>query len=1035
MIAKPRNLFTIAPGAPFLETFVKALLGGEIVSSFSREATPLEMARATIYVPTQRAARALAVEFARAFEGRATLLPRILPLGALEERETVALFDADFAPGDEEALSPPIEELERRLLLSQLIMQWAQAMARAIISIDPSGAPNLHESEPFLVASTPSAAFALAADLGALIDECHIEELSFEAFEALSDDAFNDYWAITTRFLRVALHEWPAILAERGRLDASAYQKRLVEAQIAALARTAPLAPVIALGSTGAHPTTARLLGAIARLDNGAVVLPGLDQLMSESAWLGVGQGEKPGEPAFTHPQTMLKRLLATMGAARDEACELGRLAPALAARRALVSQAMLPADATSAWRDYRADEGAGFAAALEDVVVLEASDERLEALTLALFMREALDTPGRTAALVTPDRNIARRVAVELRRFEIEIDDSGGKPLATTPIGALARLVAAIGADGASAVNAAALFAHPLTRLGFARGRIAALAPLIEIGVLRSVASPDGRWAAEVAAAREMARSPHAHPAARRIGDDDWCAVEDMLTRLDAAFAPLAALATNASLAARAEAHRAAFEALIASEEESGDEDAATLFELLDRLARAEAPPGFDAQSYAALFDRVAFEATLRGPRRAHPRLKILGPLEARLIEADLILLAGLDEGVWPPQTDTGAFLNRSMRTQLGLMAPERRIGQSAHDFVMALGAARVVVSRAVKRDGAPTVPSRFLARLSALAGEAFANCKARGDAMLAIAAALDRPKETIAISRPEPRPPVELRPQRLSVTRVERLRRDPYAIFAEYVLKLAPLPPLGLELGAREIGMAIHEALAAFVKRHPRGALPLDARETLLVFAREKLGGFMSDPAFLSFQWPRLEAGLDHALAFERERRDEDREIFIETQGKMTLALEDGASFLLTAVADRIEVDAEGRAYVFDYKTGAPPSNKQVRVGWSPQLTLEAAMIEAGAFEAVGARQVSGAAYVGLKNGGETRWLGWKDESLPDVVAEHRAEAVKLLSQFRNAATPYASRPHPAFMSDVGDYDHLARVKEWMRGGGDGA
>ncbi len=384
------------------------------------------MARATIYVPTQRAARALAAEFAQALDRRATLLPRILPLGALEERENAALFGADFDVEADASLAAPIEELERRLLLSQLILQWAEAIGRALISVDTSGAPSLHESEPLLVASTPSAAYALAAELGALIDELHIEDVSVDAFDTLSDDAYSDFWAITTKFLQIALREWPQILADRGRIDASAYQKRLVEAQIAELARTPPTAPVIALGSTGAQPTTTRLLAAIAGLENGAVVLPGLDQIMSADAWAGVGQTERGGEPAFTHPQMMLKRLLAAMGAARDEPRELARVTPALAARRAFVSQAMAPADATSAWRDYQAAQSGGFAQALDGVIALEAPDERLEALALALFMREALETPGRTAALVTPDRLVARRVAAELRRFDIEIDDSG---------------------------------------------------------------------------------------------------------------------------------------------------------------------------------------------------------------------------------------------------------------------------------------------------------------------------------------------------------------------------------------------------------------------------------------------------------------------------------------------------------------------------------------------------------------------------------------------------------------------------------
>ncbi|MGE0196015.1 MAG: double-strand break repair protein AddB, partial [Methylocystis sp.] len=607
MLSGRRNLFTIAPGAPFLKTFVSALLDGRVVPALSRDTPPLTMARATIYVPTQRAARALAAEFAQAFDHaafdandlktserarsekpgsafspgapdrRATLLPRILPLGALEERENAALFGADFDVEADAPLAAPIDELERRLLLSQLILQWAQALGRAIISIDPTGAPLLHASEPLLVAATPAAAYALAADLGALIDELHIEDVSVDAFEKLSDDAYSEFWAITTRFLQIALREWPQILAERGRIDASAYQKRLVEAQIAALTRTPPDAPVIALGSTGAQPATARLLAAIASLDNAAVVLPGLDQMMRADAWARVGQTEIGGEPAFTHPQTMLKRLLAAMGVARDEPRELAVLTPALAARRALTSQAMAPADATSAWRDYQATERDGFASALEGVIALDAPDERLEALALALFMREALETPGCTAALVTPDRLIARRVGAELRRFDIEIDDSGGLPLARTPIGALARLVATIGSDRAGAVNVAALLAHPLTALGLSPARIAALAPLVEIGVLRTFAQPDGGWASRVAPARVLARAPHAHPAARRISDDDWRGIEDALAGLDAAFAPFAALAPTASLSERARAHRAALDAVIAVEEVD-EEGASTL-------------------------------------------------------------------------------------------------------------------------------------------------------------------------------------------------------------------------------------------------------------------------------------------------------------------------------------------------------------------------------------------------------------------------------------------------------------------------
>lgn len=1034
-----RNVFTIAPGAPFLETFVEAFLDGKIVSALSRETPPLAMARTTIYVPTQRAARALRTQFARAFDKGATLLPRILPLGGLEERETTALF-GDFSDDFDAAALPQIEELERRLLLAQLIVKWSEAVGAAIVSADGQGDFVYDDSEPFLVASSPAGAYALAADLSALVDEFIIEDIPADAIDrAIDDSAFDPYWSITTTFLRIALQQWPQMLQEIGRVDASARQKRLIEAQIAKLSESQDHAPVIAIGSTGAQPTTARLLSAIAARDNGAVVLPGLDLDMSDAAWAQVGEGE--GEPAFTHPQTMLKRLLGVMQLTRGDVRELSR-SDFAAERRRLVSQAMLPADATAVWRDFRSAHSARFDAALEGVALLEAPDEQAEALSLALFLREALETPGQTAALVTPDRTIARRVASELRRFEIEIDDSGGASLASTQAGALARELAGIGAKGLDAVAIASLLAHPLTRLGRAREDIAMLAPLVEIGALRGLPASAAGYAARAGEARRAADDWRAHPAARRIDDARWAEIASLLRDMEAALAPLLSLRDAQDLRAFARAHRAAFEAISqgaqeTEDEESDDEGALALFDLFERLARADAPSGFTASAYAALFDRIAFETTLRGPRRAHPRLKILGSLEARLIEADLMLLAGLDESIWPPQTETGAFLNRSMRAQLGLSPPERRIGQSAHDFMMGLGAKRVVLSRAAKRDGSPTVASRFLTRLEALAGEAIDACRARGAKMLAIATALDQPgaDEATTLSRPAPCPPIDLRPESLSVTRIEVLRRDPYAIFAEQILKLKPLDPLGVELGAREIGTAIHAALETFVKSHPSGPLPLTARAELQEIARALLKEFLADPAFETFVWPRLMAGLDHALDFETQRRAEGGVIFMEKSAAWAFPLIDGSSFTLTAKADRIEIGPDKRACVFDYKTGKPPSMKQVQAGFAPQLTLEAAMVEAGAFKEIGAHVVAGAAYVGLKDGGKTQFLKFDGASFEEVVAKHAEELVKMLSQYRNPQTPYPSRPFVALVAHEGDYDHLARVKEWSRGGGEGA
>ncbi|MBI3274853.1 MAG: double-strand break repair protein AddB, partial [Methylocystis sp.] len=604
-----RNVFSIPAGVPFLATFVGALLDGEIVSGVARAGGPLELAKTTIYVPTRRSGRALAAEFAHAIDAPSALLPRILPLGGLEEQETAALFEAGADVSDvDDALPPAIEDIDRRLILAELVLRWARAVRHAIVSIDSTGQPELDARETLLIAASPASAYALAGDLGALIDEFIIENVDWSKLDRLTDGSYDKFWAITTHFLSIALKDWPRILAERGRIDGAARQVALIEAQMSRLNDDAANAPVIAIGSTGANAATAKLLGAIARCERGAVVLPGLDQDLDEEAWRRIGYAsDDDGEPAFTHPQAALKRLLSVLGVVRDDVRALGAPAAELRDRVALAAQALRPADTTDQWRDYRASHGVRFTAALHGVTFVEAADEREEALALALLMREALETQGHTAALITPDRDIARRVAAELARWEIEIDDSGGRPLGATPIGSLARLIAQAAEGGLSAVDVAALLAHPRTRLGFAREEIARLRPLAEIGVLRVIGRGASGWAAMAAPARELAQDPHAHPAARRIGDDDWAAIETLLLRVDRAMAPLIAMSGATLLTERVRAHGDCLEAIVAGPLDSVNapgEGVEQLLLLFDKLAGAQSSLAFDAGAYASLFD-----------------------------------------------------------------------------------------------------------------------------------------------------------------------------------------------------------------------------------------------------------------------------------------------------------------------------------------------------------------------------------------------------------------------------------------------
>ena len=652
--------------------------------------------------------------------------------------------------------------------------------------------------------------------------------------------------------------------------------------------------------------------------------------------------------------------------------------------------------------------------------------------------MRETLETPGKTAALITPDPSIARRVSAELARWGVEVEDSAGRTLGQSPAGALARLVLEAGIEFTPR-SFLALLAHGSVRFGRSPSQVEAAARALELAIFRAIplASLDDLDRA-FAAAREAAEDRHAHPATRRVSERDRQAAEALARDVAAALAPLRALGPSASLRDCLAQHRAALSAAVAGAHGSqGDAHGfEQLAELMDEWSEA-AVGSFPAAlvEYAALFDDALAAARAPPSSAGHPRLMILGLLEARLLSFDRVLLAGLDETVWPPAVRTDAFLNRPMRAELGLSAPERRIGQTAHDFVAALGAREAILSRAKKRGGEPTVASRFLQRMAAAAGaEAMKEPHERGERYLAYARALDRPAELKPQRRPAPRPPVELRPKALSVTRIEVLRRDPYAIYAEYILRLKALEAVERDDRPRETGMAWHASLQEFVEAYPSGALPPEARERLLAIAQARFALLRADPAF-ALHWPNIEKGLDFFLGFERETRDAIQQIWVERQGAIAVPLTTGAPFKLSARADRIDVLKSGGARLIDYKSGAPPTAKEVKAGFSPQLTLEAALLGRGGFEGLPPLETVEAIYLKLGGaaGGEEKPAGGKSENIGALAGQHFAGLQMLLDAFASEETPYLSRPFPKFAPRFSDYDHLARVKEWSATGGE--
>jgi ATP-dependent helicase/nuclease subunit B len=1023
MPSSPR-VFTIPASAPFLPTLITALTGGKLIEGFSAARDPLAMASATLYLSTRRACRLARDVFLETLDGNAAILPRIVALGDIDEDE-IAFAEAATGEIAAEALAlpPTLDELERRLLLARLVEKWA---ASPEVRTE-GGSP--------LVASTPAAALALADDLARLIDDMTTREVPWQRLDKLVPDNFDPYWQYTLRFLQIAREAWPAMLREKGAIEPAERRDRLIKAEAARLARKTD-GPVIAAGSTGSIPATAALIATIAHLPHGAVVLPGLDTDLDADSWRLIAGEDKPDGVASSpgHPQFAMQALLARIGIERGDVAVLGEAS----GREQLLSEALRPSAATDVWRVRMGD--ADFCRhadiAVKGLSCIEAANAEEEALAIAVALREAVDQ-NKTATLVTPDRALGRRVHAALARWNITADDSGGDALAETPAGIFARLAAEAALGGVEPVPLLALFKHPLRRLGADANAVATL----ERAVLRGPRPRAGsKGLAQALAAFDRSQLHRSDPRTG-LSDAHLAAATDLVTRLAGALEPLESLGREpralTDIAAR---HRDVVAALSGN---AGDAVAFSgpsgirLAEAFEQMATSPAggallvePKDYPEFFLAAIADRV-----VRRPGLPGRRVRILGTIEARLTDSDRVVLGGLVEGTWPPKTRTDAWLSRPMRRDLGLDLPERRIGLSAHDFAQMLGAPEVIVTHAAKLAGAPTVPSRFVQRLAAVAGERWKDAVARGGTYLEWARDLDRPEKVKAAERPAPKPPRAMRPTGLSVTEIEHWLRDPYTIYAKHILRLAPLDAVDTPPGARDRGTVMHGAIGDFTKLFA-ASLPADPVSELLKLGREKFAALDEYPEAKAFWWPRFMRIARWFAAWDRVRRGDIAAISAEIRGEFAIPLGE-RSFTLRGVADRIERLTDGRFVILDYKTGAARTEKQVRTGLAPQLTLEAAMLRNGGFSDIASgASVATLAYVKLRGAqppGEYEPIDFKDGTA-DSQADHAlARLTELAMKFEDESVPYLSLVHPMWKTYYGDYDHLARVKEWSMMGGD--
>jgi ATP-dependent helicase/nuclease subunit B len=991
--------FTIPAHRPFVEDLARGLhaalapLGPEALSD------------AIVLTPTRRGARALAEAFLKVGDGRALLLPQIRPLGDLDEGEP------PFEPGDLALdLPPAISPWRRRFELARLVGDSAGSLGRALDAVG---------------------ALELADALAGFLDSVEIEEAApLDRLETWVDIEMARHWQVSADFLKLAVEAWPKRLAALGLTDVTARRVALLKALAERWRERPPREVLVAAGSTGTAPAAAELLNVIARAPRGCVVLPGLDQDLADKAWAQVGE---------QHPQGAMKRLLERAEVSRGEVAAWSPPAPGDARgrwRRRIINEALRPPEATADWldqidsieREGASDGGAPIAEGLIGLTVIAARTEEESAAAAALLLREALETPGRTAALITPDAELARRVSARLARWGIVADSSAGAPLAGFPVGTLAALMVRAVVDPADPVLLLGLLKHPFTRLGREAEALTEQARVLEREALRGPRPAD--WDAVERRLREAA----GRDAVRERDFVDLEAAARLFAALTAAIDFARAPYTGAT-ATPAEAARGLARAMEALAEGAAPGDTGRLWSgaggecagglIAALIDESDGLPEVTASGFADLVESLLAGETVRTGAASHPRLHILGAIEARLVRADLLVLAGLEEGVWPAGAPVDPFLSRPMRKSAGLPPPERRIGLSAHDFAQAACAPEVVLLHSERRGGAPAVASRWLWRLRTLAKGAGVALPSRPE-VLAWARTLDAPATFKPAPRPRPTPPVAARPRVLPVTGVERWIRDPYGLYARSILRLRPLDRPDEPIEARARGTAIHAAFEQFATDYP-DALPDNPHLvfTDLLIAQLEAAGM-----------PRARLTRERALAgnvapwvidFERRRRV-GAGLMIEQSGELSFDAP-GGRFTVTAKADRIEFRTE-MADILDFKTGSPPSKKQVDSGLSPQLTLTAAILRHGGFAEIGRTEVNELVYVRVSGGrvpGSEIVRGSGAES-PDL-AERALEGLrKRVAAFDDPAKPYLAWAAPQFINQYeGDYDHLSRLWEW--------
>ncbi len=966
------NIFTIPAQYSFVD-----ILASELIKEVQITDSPeLSLSKYTIFLPTRRACRNLQEAFLRISNGKPILLPKMLALGDIDAEE-LQLLNPESA-----LIQNSISKLRRNLILAKMIMQM-----------------------PDMVSSFDQAV-ELANSLGSFLDQAKMYQVSFDKLEEIVPEEFSEHWQITLSFLKIITEFWPNILAELNLLDETDRRNLLIENQIELWQRNPPKNPIIVAGSTGSIPSNIALLKTIANMDNGSVILPGLDINIDEDSYDFIGED---------HAQYEMKNLLDKIGIRPSEVKNWKDLSHNIS-RSNLISEIMRPSETTDKWQEIDdIDESS-----INGIQYIECESAQEEANIIALKLRETLEIPEKTAALITPDRNLAKRVALSLRRWGIDIDDSGGTPLNNSPVGVWIQLVADMVIQEFSPIAILACLKHPFAAGGLKIFEFNQFVSRLETHVLRGGRPDKGFIGLYNLLDKNLEKDQELIAWLKSLEEkcQDFIDILQLGDKVE--FKSL--LTQNIKLAENLASNDEKQGIEIIWSREDGESAANFINEVLEVADNIPEITGFE---YLGLIRSLMKPITVRPKYGQHPRLTILGKIESRLYKTDLTIVSGLNEKTWPAEPSIDPWLSRQMRRNFGLPSIDKNIGVDAHDFTQAISGKEVIITRSLKQSGTPTVQSRWLSRLNTVLSSISLELAKKPEVNLkAWARKLDEPIEIASCTRPEPSPALNTRPKRLSVTEIETLMRDPYAIYAKHILKLRALEELESEISVADKGNYIHQALEEFIENYDLNNNSYNdlIKTGMAIFDKAQIP--MEVKAFWS---PRFKKMAYDFINNEREWRLENTPFKTEIKGQLKI---DDIDFTLTARADRIDKNQNGAYAIIDYKTGAIPNVEDVKLGFSPQLPLEAVIIRKGGFAGINANDTEYFGYwkvAGSKDKIQCRYFS-DPKIISTIIDEAEIGLINLIKSYNNENAPYISLPRQDKEPRYSDYRHLSRALEWQ-------